>query len=187
MYGAVIVVHAIVSVAFILIVLLQAGKGTGIANVFGGAGQTVFGARTGDVLATGTSVCAGVFMLTSLGLAMLSSDRSGSVMRRSRLPLQEAPMLPSSGKSGSAGELQQQTMEKLRAIMSTVKDSAAKAAAMAGNTAPTATPGQPAKAPVAQPAPVALAQPVKAPAAQPAPAAAAQPVAAKATAHAPAQ
>ncbi len=169
MYGAVIVVHGIVSIALILIVLLQAGKGTGIANVFGGAGQTVFGARTGDVLATGTSVCAGLFMLTSLSLAMLSSDRSSSVMRKSRLPMQEAPLVPSSDAAGSTGAAQQATMEKLRSIMSTVKDTAAKAVATAGATSPAAIPAQP-PTPVVQTAPVAVAQPAaaEAPAQKPA-------------------
>lgn len=81
MFIAVIVLHIICSFALVSVVLLQAGKGTGIANVFGGAGQTVFGARTGDVLARGTTICASLFMITSLVLAMMSADRSSSVMR----------------------------------------------------------------------------------------------------------
>ena len=93
MFAAVIVLHVIASLALILIVLLQAGKGVGIANVFGGAGQSVFGARTGDVLSRGTEICAGLFMLTSLVLASMSAARSGSVMnKRSVTQAESAPI-----------------------------------------------------------------------------------------------
>ncbi|MGC8805632.1 MAG: preprotein translocase subunit SecG, partial [Candidatus Ratteibacteria bacterium] len=42
-----IVVHVIVSILLIVAVLLQSGKGSSMANVFGGGGmETVFGAET---------------------------------------------------------------------------------------------------------------------------------------------
>jgi preprotein translocase subunit SecG len=77
-----VVVHVVVAVALILIVLLQAGKGAGIGAAFGGASQTVFGPRgPGSFLSKLTTAAAGVFMLTSLALAIFSSQRfSGSVV-----------------------------------------------------------------------------------------------------------
>jgi preprotein translocase subunit SecG len=66
--------HIILAVIFagmatflMLIVLLQRGKGVGLAGAFGGAGgQTVFGSKTGDILTWATVVVAGVFMLFTI-------------------------------------------------------------------------------------------------------------------------
>src|SRR4029077_21133742 len=71
------ILHVFVCLFLILVVLLQAGKGGGMGIAFGGGGsQTVFGsAGAGDVLTRLTSLTAGVFMLTSLGLAHYSSQQ----------------------------------------------------------------------------------------------------------------
>jgi preprotein translocase subunit SecG len=71
-----VVLHIIVAVALILIVLLQVGKGQSIGAAFGGAGssQTLFGSRgPATFLSRLTTIAAALFMLTSLGLAYLSS------------------------------------------------------------------------------------------------------------------
>jgi preprotein translocase subunit SecG len=73
------IVHVLVCVFLILVILLQAGKGGGMAGAFGGAGaQTVFGGRGAQtLLGKVTSVMAAIFMLTSLTLAYnASSTRS---------------------------------------------------------------------------------------------------------------
>jgi preprotein translocase subunit SecG len=73
-----VVVHVMVAVALILIVLLQAGKGAGIGAAFGGASQTVFGPRgPGSFLGKLTTAAAGIFMITSLVLAIFSSQYVG--------------------------------------------------------------------------------------------------------------
>jgi len=71
MYTLVIVLHVIVSVALILIILLQTGKGTDIGAVFGGgSSQTLFGSSgPTSFLGKLTAGAAIVFMLTSLFLA----------------------------------------------------------------------------------------------------------------------
>src|SRR5262245_14146882 len=72
LYVPLVVIHVIVAVALILIVLLQAGKGAGIGAAFGGASQTVFGPRgPGNFLSKLTTAAAGIFMITSLVLAIL--------------------------------------------------------------------------------------------------------------------
>jgi preprotein translocase subunit SecG len=83
-----IVIHIVVCVALILIVLLQTGKGADMGAAFGGgASQTLFGSTGASTfLSKATTVAAVVFMLTSLVLAYMSSNRPGrSVMD------QEAP------------------------------------------------------------------------------------------------
>jgi preprotein translocase subunit SecG len=78
LYVPLVVIHISVAVALILIVLLQAGKGAGIGAAFGGASQTVFGPRgPGNFLSKLTTAAAGIFMITSLVLAIFSSQHLG--------------------------------------------------------------------------------------------------------------
>lgn len=67
--------HILVCVVMILAILLQAGKSAGIgAGLGGGGGQTLFGASGGQgFLAKFTTAAAIIFMLTSVGLAKLST------------------------------------------------------------------------------------------------------------------
>jgi preprotein translocase subunit SecG len=79
MYTLGVVIH--VSVCFLMIasILLQSGKGAEIGAAFGGSSQTVFGSRgPGTFLSKVTVAAALIFMLTSLGLAILSKERTFS-------------------------------------------------------------------------------------------------------------
>jgi preprotein translocase subunit SecG len=70
------IVHVFVCLFLMLVVLLQQGKGGGMGAAFGGgAAQQVFGGRgAGNLLTRATAICAGIFMLTSVSLAYLSSS-----------------------------------------------------------------------------------------------------------------
>ncbi|MDM8523096.1 preprotein translocase subunit SecG [Desulfococcaceae bacterium HSG8] len=88
-----IIVHVIVCVALIMIVLLQTGKGADMGAAFGGGGsQTLFGTSGASTfLSKATTVAAIVFMVTSLGLAYVSSrSTSSSVMRDMKAPVEES-------------------------------------------------------------------------------------------------
>lgn len=83
MFALFVVVHIVVSLILILVVLLQSGKAGDLASAFGGAGsQTAFGARgAATVLTKATTICAILFMITSLGLAiMFTQDSDTTVM-----------------------------------------------------------------------------------------------------------
>ena len=82
MYIVVTIVHVVVTLGLILIVLLQSGKGADIGAAFGGgSSQTVFGGRgAATFLSKLTSALAILFMLTSLGLTILASQRGGSTV-----------------------------------------------------------------------------------------------------------
>jgi preprotein translocase subunit SecG len=68
------IIHVTVCVFLILVVLLQQGRGGGMGSAFGGATAQVFGGRgAGNFLTRLTGICAAIFMLTSIGLAYLSS------------------------------------------------------------------------------------------------------------------
>ena len=79
MYGLLLALHFLICISLILVVLLQSGKGGGLAGgAFGGTAQTVFGGRGAtDFMTRATMVLGGAFFLTSLVLALLSSNPAG--------------------------------------------------------------------------------------------------------------
>ena len=87
MYAILIGVHVIVSVFLIAVILLQAGRGGGLADSFGGSQmQSLFGTKSTTVLTRMTTVCAVVFILSCLSLALFSSHRSKSLVERVDMP-----------------------------------------------------------------------------------------------------
>ncbi|MBI5592977.1 MAG: preprotein translocase subunit SecG [Deltaproteobacteria bacterium] len=83
-------IHVIVCVALIMIVLLQTGKGADMGAAFGGgSSQSLFGSTGASTfLSKATTVAAIVFMLTSLALAYMSSNRTGkSIMTNTPAPV----------------------------------------------------------------------------------------------------
>jgi len=94
-------IHIVICVALILVVLLQAGKGGGLAGAFGaGAAQTLFGGRgAATFLAKTTSWLAVAFMAMSILLAVLSSRGrtagDGILQRRARERASQAQLPPS--------------------------------------------------------------------------------------------
>jgi preprotein translocase subunit SecG len=87
-----IVIHVIVSIALILIVLLQTGKGADMGAAFGGgASQTLFGSTGASTfLGKATTVAAVVFMITSLALAYMSDSKvTESVITNTPAPVEQ--------------------------------------------------------------------------------------------------
>jgi preprotein translocase subunit SecG len=90
------IIHVIVAVFLIVVVLLQTGKRADLAGAFGGGGsQTAFGTRgAATVLSKATTASAIMFMVTSIGLSILSSRSvgdEGSVLEQIETPAQTAP------------------------------------------------------------------------------------------------
>jgi len=90
MFTLFIIFHVLASLVLILVVLLQSGKAGDLASAFGGAGtQTAFGARAGTtVLSKATTICAIIFMVTSLGLSIIyiRGTSGSSVMEGVKTP-----------------------------------------------------------------------------------------------------
>ena len=106
MYTLIVILHVIVSVALILVILLQTGKGSDIGAVFGGgSSQTLFGS-TGPTsfLSKLTAGAAIIFMLTSLFLAYFSGrGGTGSIMKSGAgAPVRTMPA-PPAGKPAKPG------------------------------------------------------------------------------------
>ncbi|MHB9028454.1 MAG: preprotein translocase subunit SecG [Candidatus Latescibacterota bacterium] len=96
LHGFLVFLHVLVSIFLIVTVLLQSGKGGGLAGTFGGAGVTggVFGGRgAAPFLAKATTVFAVLFMLTAISLNFVTpgTRSAGSVIER------VAPNSPQSG------------------------------------------------------------------------------------------
>src|SRR5213075_3602531 len=91
----------IICVFLMLLVLIQKGRGGGLASAFGGAGgNTAFGSKTGDVLTWATSVVFGIFLLLAVALNLLADARNhrgnaqASAVSTTTVP---QPQLPGAG------------------------------------------------------------------------------------------
>ena len=59
--------YAVVAILLMIVILLQRGKGVGLAGAFGGSGgHTAFGAKTGDFLTWLTIIMAGILLLATV-------------------------------------------------------------------------------------------------------------------------
>ena len=75
------VIHVLICIALVIVVLLQSGKGAGLASVFGtggggGGGDSLFGSKGfGGMLAKATGVLAVAFMVSSISLSLIPIGR----------------------------------------------------------------------------------------------------------------
>jgi preprotein translocase subunit SecG len=99
MYIALSILHVLIALGLILIVLLQSGKGADIGAAFGGgSSQTVFGGRgAATFLSKATTVFAILFMVMSIALTLLASQRGGTtiVPEDRPQPASSSPAAPS--------------------------------------------------------------------------------------------
>src|SRR5574339_260848 len=103
MYVALLILHLIVCLGLITAVLLQSGKGGGLAGgAFGGTAQTVFGGRGAtDFMTRATMVLGGAFFITSVILALMTSNPSAGggrslIQEQARRAPAPAPQVPGS-------------------------------------------------------------------------------------------
>ncbi len=90
------IVHIAVCLILIIAVLLQSGKAGDLAGAFGGAGsQSVFGPRgVATILSKVTTISAVLFMVTSMGLWLISSKGAPSVVRGEEAETAETTTVP---------------------------------------------------------------------------------------------
>lgn len=87
--GFVMVLFVMASLILMLVVLIQEGKGGGIAGAFGGAAAETFGVKAGSVNRF-TAILAAVFM----GLALLHAGLASSTPTSVIAPAAPAPIVP---------------------------------------------------------------------------------------------
>ena len=83
LYGIVITIHVIVSLILISVILLQAGRGGGLSESFGGSStQTILGTKSSVFLKRATAVSAVLYILMCLLLGVMTSHRGKSLVAR---------------------------------------------------------------------------------------------------------
>ena len=85
MYIFIMIIHVIVCLVLILVVLLQAGRGGGMTDMLGSQAQNLFGTQTNEFMVKATEISAILFIVTSLSLGVISTQRGKSLMERQRL------------------------------------------------------------------------------------------------------
>lgn len=94
-YGLVIAIHVIASLVLIAVILLQAGRGGGLSETFGGnSTQTILGTKTSVFLKRATAASAIIYIFTCLTLAVLTSHQGRSLVSRGGMGAPMAPALP---------------------------------------------------------------------------------------------
>jgi len=88
------------AVLLVLLVLIQRGRGSGLAGAFGGpGGHSAFGTKTADVLIKMTAVLGAVFFLLAIVTAWFM--RPEETVPREK-PAAEAPAQPGTGEAAPA-------------------------------------------------------------------------------------
>jgi len=92
---AISILHYVICIFLIVVILLQAGKGHGLAGSgFGGEStQSIFGTQTTSFMTKVTSFTAIGFIITSLTLGILNSAKSKSLLIDSSR-IKELPTIP---------------------------------------------------------------------------------------------
>ncbi|MDP2652723.1 MAG: preprotein translocase subunit SecG [Candidatus Omnitrophota bacterium] len=79
MTGLVIFVHTVVCIFLVAAILMQKGKGGGLAESFASA-ETMLGARTNAFMVKTTAILTTLFIVTCLSLAFLSAKKGQSIV-----------------------------------------------------------------------------------------------------------
>ena len=87
MIGFLTVVHVITCILLVVTILMQSGKGGGLAESFSSA-ESLLGAQTNVVMVRVTAVLAVIFFVTCVSLAILTARKGHSLM--STLPSRSA-------------------------------------------------------------------------------------------------
>lgn len=81
MYIFVVIVHVIICFLLVGVILIQSGRGGGLADSFSSA-ESIFGTKTNSFLTRSTSVLAVLFIVTCVSLTFMSIQKSKSLMGR---------------------------------------------------------------------------------------------------------
>lgn len=104
MVAFLIVVHIFVCFVLIAVILLQAGRGGGLSDIAGSQPQSILGTQTNAFMTRATEVCAVVFILTSLSLGIISTQKGKSLMEKNRAMEALKHSLPAAGTTAPAAE-----------------------------------------------------------------------------------
>jgi len=109
------ILFLVICMFLMLLVLIQKGRGGGLASAFGGSGgNTAFGSKTGDVLTWATSVVFGVFLLLAVALNLLANSKGSPSTVAVTPPAPVTPTTPPPG--GDPGAAGPRTVDPLQDV-----------------------------------------------------------------------
>ncbi len=91
--GFIVVLHVLVCILLVISILMQAGRGGGLAESFASA-ESMFGTQANAFMVRLSTILAIVFFSTSLILAVNSSKMDRSLMARTKLPAKTTQSVP---------------------------------------------------------------------------------------------
>lgn len=95
MYTIVLAFHIVVCILLIIAVLMQSGKGSSLGAAFGGGSGDVFGPGAPvNIMNKITTVIAVLFMITSLTLAVMSTQKTTDSVINSVVPQTQEQKTP---------------------------------------------------------------------------------------------
>jgi preprotein translocase subunit SecG len=95
------IIHILACILLIAVILMQSGRGGGLTEGFASA-ESMFGAKTNVVMVRATAIVALVFLVTSLGLAYISSEREASLIEKASRSVEQKQEAPSPSASSPA-------------------------------------------------------------------------------------
>ncbi len=108
LFPILIIIHVLICVSLIIVVLMQSAKGEGLAGAFGGGAITgaVFGGRgAASFLSKATTILAIIFMISCLGLSLLSAGRATSSSQTTDSAVTRAAQQQQQQQAGQPGEV----------------------------------------------------------------------------------
>jgi len=75
---ALLVFFIIVAILLVLLVLVQGDDSGGLGGIFAGGSGSAFGSRSGNILTKTTTILGSLFLVVSLGLALMNRTPTGT-------------------------------------------------------------------------------------------------------------
>jgi len=105
---ALLIFFVIVAILLVLLVLVQNDEGGGLGGIFAGGSGSAFGSRSGNILTKTTTILGSLFLVISLGLALMNRTPTGTGVEAAGWDLmpdagvdwfleEEAPLVPDAG------------------------------------------------------------------------------------------
>ena len=95
------VFFVIIAILLILLVLAQNEEGDSLGGIFAGGSGSAFGSRSGNVMTKTTTILGALFLIVSIGLALLHRTPTGSGVERAGRAM--------SGETGSEWFMEEET------------------------------------------------------------------------------
>ncbi len=110
----ILIIHILACILLVTIILMQSGRGGGLTEVFASA-ESMFGAKTNEMLIKITTVAAVVFFLTNISLAILNSREGRSLMsdKVAAQTKEQAPKAADTVESKTQTDQEQETPEEV--------------------------------------------------------------------------